>query len=86
MNGTVRTRAAEELIKSVGGKTEAFYFAFGEDDVYVICDAPDNASVAAASISVSASGLVTTKTTVLLTAEEMDEATRKSIFYTPPGK
>ena len=48
--GSGRARVAEELIKSLGGKMEAFYFAFGDDDAYVIVDAPDNVSVAAASL------------------------------------
>jgi uncharacterized protein with GYD domain len=81
-----RQRAAGELIASVGGTMEAFYYAFGDDDAYVLVDAPDNASAAAASLAVNTSGLVTTKTTVLMTAEEMEEATKKSSSYTPPGK
>jgi uncharacterized protein with GYD domain len=84
--GTKRKNAAEELVKSVGAKLDAFYFAFGDEDAYVIVDAPDHASVAAASLAVSASGLVSTKTTVLLTPEEMDQAMKKSTKYAPPGK
>jgi len=84
--GTKRKNAAEELVKSVGGKLDAFYFAFGDEDAYVIVDAPDHASVAAASLAVSASGLVSTKTTVLLTPEEMDQAMKKQAKYVPPGK
>ncbi len=84
--GSKRKQAAEELVKSVGGRMEGFYFAFGDNDAFVLIDAPDNASVAAASLAVSASGLVTTKTTVLLTPEEMDQAAKKSAKYSPPGK
>ena len=84
--GSARARAAEELIKSMGGTMEAFYFAFGDDDAYVLIDAPDNASVAAASLAVCASGAVATKTTVLMTPEEMDEASKKTVSYRPPGK
>jgi uncharacterized protein with GYD domain len=84
--GSKRKQAAEELIKSVGGKMEGFYFAFGDYDAFVILDAPDNAAVAAASLAVSATGLVSTKTTVLLTPEEVDQASKKSAKYSPPGK
>jgi uncharacterized protein with GYD domain len=84
--GSKRKQAAEDLIKSVGGKVEGFYFAFGDNDAFVILDAPDNASVAAASLAVSASGLVSTKTTVLMTPEEVDQAAKKSVKYSPPGK
>ena len=84
--GTKRKKAAEDLVKGLGGKLEAFYFAFGDDDAYVIVDAPDNATMAAASLAVGSSGLVSTRTTVLFTAEEMDQAVKKSPKYTAPGK
>ena len=35
--GTKRRAAVEQLIKSVGGKLEAFYFALGETDVFLPC-------------------------------------------------
>lgn len=84
--GTKRKQASEELIKSLGGKMEAFYFALGDDDVIVIVDAPDVASVAAASLTVGASGVASTTTTVLMTPEEIDQATKKSAKFSPPGK
>lgn len=84
--GSKRKQAAEDLIKSVGGKLEAFYFTFGDNDAFVIVDAPDNAAVAAASLTVSASGLVSAKTTVLMTPEEVDQAAKKSVKFSPPGK
>lgn len=80
-----RRQAAEAPIRSLGGSVEAFYFAFGDDDAIVICDAPDNVSAAAVSLAVNASGAVSTKITVLLTPEEMDAAARKSVNYSPPG-
>lgn len=64
---------------------EAFYFAFGETDAFAIADMPDNASAAAVSLAVTASGAVQVKTTVLITPEEMDQATKKTISYRPPG-
>lgn len=83
--GTKRRAVVEELIKGLGGKLEAFYYAFGETDVYVIVDAPDNATAAAVSLAVNASGAVSLKSTVLLTPEEMDRATKKTVSYRPPG-
>ena len=80
--GTKRRAAVEQLIKSVGGKLEAFYFAFGESDVCILVDAPDNASVVAVSLTTAAAGVVTNlRTSVLLTPEEMDQATKKSVSY-----
>jgi uncharacterized protein with GYD domain len=83
--GTARRKAAERLTKSLGGKLEAYYYAFGGDDLYVLADLPDNESAAALSLTVSAAGAVATKTVVLLTAQEIDEAGKKNPTYTPPG-
>ena len=83
--GSKRRSAAEGLVKSVGGKLEAFYYAFGEPDLFVILDAPDNVSAAAGALTVTAAGAVSIKTTVLLSAEELDQAAKKSAAYRPPG-
>ena len=84
--GSKRKQAVEQLCASLGAKLEAMYFSFGAQDGFVIIDGPDNASVAAASLTVSASGAATVKTVVLLTAEEIDQATKKAANYRPPGK
>jgi uncharacterized protein with GYD domain len=84
--GTKRRQAAEAAIKSAGGRLENMYFAFGGDDVYCLIDAPDNVSVAAAAMTIGASGMVTGQTVVLLTPEEIDQAAKKGATYTPPGR
>ena len=84
--GTGRRAAVEKLIKSLGGTLEAFYYAFGETDAYVIAEIPDNASMAAIALTVSASGAATVKTTVLMTPEDIDEAAKKTPSYRPPGQ
>ncbi len=84
-SGTKRRQAAEQAIKSAGGKMEAFYFAFGDQDAYVIIDAPDHATVAAASVAINASGAVHSKTIVLLSPEEIDQAVKKTVAYRAPG-
>ena len=83
--GSKRRVAAEAAIKGLGGTLEAFYFAFGDTDVFALADAPDNITAAAVSLAVSASGAVHTKITALLTPEEVDQATKKSVSYRPPG-
>src|SRR5436190_8240372 len=83
--GTKRRQAADAAIKSTGGKIEALYFAFGKNDLYAIIDAPDHASMLAGSLAINASGAAQLTTTVLLTAEELDAATKKSVTYRPPG-
>jgi uncharacterized protein with GYD domain len=84
--GTKRANAARAAIEGLGGKIDAIYFAFGDTDVVAIVDLPDNASAAAASLTVSGSGAISTKLTVLLTPEEIDQASKKSVPYTPPGR
>ena len=84
--GSKRLAAANTLLQSLGGKIESFYYAFGETDVVVIADMPDNGAAAAASLALAGSGAVTNKITVLLTPEEIDKAVKKSGNYTPPGR
>jgi uncharacterized protein with GYD domain len=64
---------------------EAFYYAFGEDDIYVIFDASDNVAAAASSMTVNSAGVARVYTVVLVTPEEMDEVSKKRAEYTPPG-
>ena len=84
--GSSRRAVVEKIVNSMGGKLEAFYYAFGETDLYGIADMPDNVSTAAFALTIAASGAVTLKTTVLLTPEEIDKAVKKSPSYRPPGK
>ena len=62
----------------MGRKAESFYYAFGDTNAFVIVDVPDNVTAAAVALTVGARGAVTLKTTVLMTAEEVDQATKKS--------
>jgi uncharacterized protein with GYD domain len=50
------------MIKESGGTLESFYFAFGDADVYIICDLPDATSAAAICLAVNASSTVDLKT------------------------
>lgn len=84
--GSGRRDQVADLVEGVGGKLECMYFAFGDDDVVIIADLPDNATMAAVSMRADASGLVRNKTTVLLTPEELDEASRKSVPFRGPGQ
>ena len=77
-----------KTIESAGGKLEAFYFAFGDADFYIIFDVPDNISAAALSVVANQSGYVTSKIIVLMTADEMDQAINKAmtVHFLPPGE
>lgn len=84
--GSGRREVVNSALNALGGKLEGFYYAFGDDDVVCIADAPDNTAIAALAVAVSASGLVRTKVTPLLTVEEVDKALQKSVNYRAPGR
>jgi uncharacterized protein with GYD domain len=84
--GTGRQDAVGKLLAELGGSLESFYFAFGDDDVYVTAEIPDNVTAAAIAMAVASSGAVRVKTTVLLTPEEIDRATHTTVKYRAPGK
>jgi len=83
--GTARRALVEKLVQGLGGKVEAFYFAYGEADAYVITDVPDAASGIAVSLAVNASGAVRLATIPLITPEEIDAASKKVVPYRAPG-
>lgn len=80
-----RRALVEGIVEGLGGTLESFDFAFGDHDVYVVAEAPGHVDAAAVSLAVAASGAARIKTVVLLTAEEMDAATQRSVGYRPPG-
>jgi uncharacterized protein with GYD domain len=83
--GSARRAAVQKLLDGIGGKLEVFYFALGNQDAFVVVDVPDSASVVAISLAVNASGAVRITTTPLLSPEDLDAASKKSLGYRPPG-
>lgn len=83
--GSKRRAVVKALTEKMGGHLEAFYFAFGDADFYVIAELPDNSAATAVSLAVNASGAASARTTVLLSPEEVDAATKKSVDYRAPG-
>lgn len=83
--GTGRKQAIEGLIESVGGTVEAFYYAFGDDDLVWICDLPSNSDAIAMSLAVNAARGARLTTTPLLSLDEIDEGVAKAVTYRPPG-
>jgi uncharacterized protein with GYD domain len=84
--GSKRREAVEQLAKGLGGRIEAFYFAFGGDDFFIILDLPSNVDSTAAALVVNATGTVKSRTTVLVTPEEVDQATKKTVNFRPAGQ
>jgi uncharacterized protein with GYD domain len=83
-----RRAAAQKYIEAVGGKLHGFWYAFGDHDGYNLWEAPDNVSIAAVAMAISAGGALSSFQTIpLLTVEETLAAMKKasSISYRPPG-
>ena len=80
-----RRRAVREALESVGGKLESMHYALAEYDVVIIADLPDVVAVSALSLAASATGLVHTRTTALLTIEETDKALATAVKFRGAG-
>jgi uncharacterized protein with GYD domain len=74
-----RIEAVRPAIEKLGGKLETAWFAFGEYDVVVITELPDNVSAAAISIAFAGGGACkTVQTTPLMSPEEALQAFKKA--------
>ena len=80
-----RVDAVSAMLEGMGGRLDSFHFAFGDTDVFAIVEAPDDEAAAAVAIAINSSGAVSTRTTKLLTVEQIDEALRRTVDYRPPG-
>ena len=83
--GSKRRAVVQKMIEGMGGKLEAFYYAWGADDVFIIADLPDEKAGIALSLAVNASGAVRLTTIPLITPEEIDAAAKKTVKYKAPG-
>lgn len=84
--GSKRKEAVRQLIEGLGGKLETLYFAFGGDDFIIIFDGPDNVRAAAGVLIANSTGVISAKTTVLLTPEELDQVSSITANYRAPGR
>ena len=83
-----REEALRPVFEAMGGSLEKYYFAVGENNVYVLAEIPDHTSAEAITMAVLASGAIaSTKATALLTAQEAIDAMKKAgdIVYKPPA-
>ena len=76
--GSKRRAMVEQLANEMGGKLEAFYYAFCNDDL------PSNMDMAATAIVAQASGMVKSRVTVLMTPEDVDQAVQRKVDFRPP--
>ena len=83
-----RSVAIRPAVEKLGGSIKSVWFAFGEYDVVLIMEMPDNVSAAAFSLAVAAGGAFKAHTTTpLMTIEEGVEAMRRAggAGYQPPS-
>jgi uncharacterized protein with GYD domain len=83
--GSERREVVTRLVEDVGGTLEAFYFAWGDVDAYLVVDVPTPAVMVSLSLSVNQSGATTFTTVPLLTPEELDAGAEALPGYLPPG-
>jgi len=83
--GTKRRQYIAQLVEKAGGKLHAMYLALGEHDVVGIVEFPDHSTTLSMSVAVNGAGAVRLHSTPLLTPEEVDAATKKTVAYRPPG-
>ena len=84
-----RRAAATRYVEAVGGTMHGFWYALGEHDAYALYEAPDNVSIAAMALAITAGGALSSYETIaLLTVEETLAALEKAaeITYRPPGE
>jgi len=92
IQGLVRDSASgrradvQAAVTALGGKVEAFYFAFGDCDAVMIVDLPSSIKAAALALTISGSGAVRVRTTPLLTVEDVDQALEIKTQYRAPGE
>ena len=85
-----RTDAIRTVCESMGGIMVGCWMAFGEDDIIVLADMPNDEGMAAVAMAVAASGAaVRGRTTKLLTMEQAVSAmnkANKTVHYQPPSE
>lgn len=83
--GTSRRQVFDDLAKEQGGTLEAFYYAFGGADLYMVFDLPDITTAAGISLAITAGGALSISTVQLITPEEIDDAVNRTVNYRAPG-
>jgi uncharacterized protein with GYD domain len=84
--GSKRMKITKKAIESLGGEMEAYYFALGGNDFFIIVEVPDNIKAITGSLVANASGMVKVNITALVSPEEVDLAVKQTMDWRPPGE
>ena len=83
--GTSRREALRQTIEGMGGTLHDLFYAFGDWDLFLVTELPDDEAATAVSLNISAAGALDVSVTVIVTPETVDAAVRKSVPYRAPG-
>ncbi len=83
--GTSRREALRQTIEGMGGTLHDLFYAFGDWDLFLITELPDDEAATAVSLNISAAGALDVSVTVIVTPETVDAAVSKSVPYRAPG-
>ena len=83
--GSGRREALTQTVEGLGGSLDAMYYAFGDVDLLMVVDLPDETSAVALSMFIGAAGALDVTMKVLVSPETIDEAIRKNVSYRAPG-
>jgi uncharacterized protein with GYD domain len=74
-----RIEAVRPAVEKLGGRIESAWFSFGDYDIVVITEMPDNVSAAAIAMAFAAGGACkSVQTTPLISADEAIQALKKA--------
>ncbi len=82
-----RGAAIKPIIEKMGGKLLGAWLSFGDYDIVVIAEVPDNVGAAALALAVGATGAMSAyRTTPLMTTDESMKAMKMAgkVGYQPP--
>jgi len=83
-----RTAVVKELVHSVGGKLECYYWMFGQYDGMAVFEMPDAETTAATILAIVSSGAFTRfETHELIAVSDLTSIAKRArgIAYQPPG-
>ncbi|MDE0062099.1 MAG: GYD domain-containing protein [Gammaproteobacteria bacterium] len=83
--GTSRREALRQTIEGMGGALHDLFYAFGDWDLFLVTELPDDEAATAVSLNISAAGALDVSVTVIVTPETVDAAAKKSVPYRAPG-
>ena len=72
-------------VEGLGGTTESAYWAYGDEDIFIVVDFPQTEAATGLSLALGLTGSFRVTTTPLLTAKDMDAGAKRMPAYRAPG-